>query len=179
MRTKLLAAGAVALGTSALALATAVPASADDTIVTFTLTGGSLVISAPATADIGGSGADFSGQLGPIMVTDGRGAGDATWNSWVTSTDFTTGGETPAETLTAANDVTYWSGVATATSGTGAFEPGQEFEGSALPPTGIVAYSHVGGTGDNSATWNPTLIVSPRADSVVGDYTGTVTHSFL
>jgi hypothetical protein len=33
------------------------------------------------------------------------------------------------------------------------------------------------GVGDNSATWNPTLIVSVPASAVAGVYTGTVTHS--
>jgi hypothetical protein len=31
--------------------------------------------------------------------------------------------------------------------------------------------------GDNSASWNPTFIVSLPAAAVVGTYTGTVTHS--
>lgn len=179
MRTKLLAAGVVALGASALAIATAIPASADPTVVTFALTGGTLDISVPASANLGSSGTDFSGPLGAITVTDGRGASDASWEVSLSSTDFTTGGGAPAETLTAADDVSYWSGTATSTSGNGIFTPGQEFVGDAVPIAFGVAYVHVGGTGDNSATWNPTVVVSPRGDSVTGTYTGTVTHSFL
>ncbi|MFJ9847707.1 hypothetical protein ACIRYZ_46300 [Kitasatospora sp. NPDC101155] len=39
------------------------------------------------------------------------------------------------------------------------------------------AYSLTGGTGNNSATWNPTLVVAIPASAVNGTHTGTVTHS--
>ena len=180
MRTKLLAAGVVALGASALALATAIPASADDTTVTFTLTGGGIDISAPASVSLGSSsGSAFSGQLGAITVTDGRNAADASWEASVTSTDFTTGGATTVETLGAADDVAYWSGAATSTTGNGTFVPGQDAVGDAAPIAFNVAFVHVDGTGNNSATWNPTVVVTPRGDSVAGTYSGIVTHSVL
>lgn len=37
--------------------------------------------------------------------------------------------------------------------------------------------SHTGGTGNNFATWNPTLVVNVPVGTVQGVYTGTVTHS--
>ncbi|GAA5028928.1 hypothetical protein [Actinopolymorpha pittospori] len=60
----------------------------------------------------------------------------------------------------------------------GAFVPGQPGPGDAViinvPRT---AFSHVGGSGINSASWNPTLVVNIPADSVAGLYSGTVNHS--
>jgi hypothetical protein len=39
------------------------------------------------------------------------------------------------------------------------------------------AFTLTAGTGNNTATWNPTLVVALPAAAVVGTYTGTVTHS--
>ncbi|MFI9644053.1 hypothetical protein ACIG87_29055 [Micromonospora sp. NPDC051925] len=50
-----------------------------------------------------------------------------------------------------------------------------------LPPldntTPLTAFTHVGGTGNNTATWNPTLVVNVPLDSQAGISPGTVTHS--
>ncbi|WJK42161.1 hypothetical protein O7608_07170 [Solwaraspora sp. WMMA2056] len=43
--------------------------------------------------------------------------------------------------------------------------------------TPVTAFSHDGGTGNNSATWNPTLDVNVPLANIAGTYTGTVTHS--
>jgi hypothetical protein len=39
------------------------------------------------------------------------------------------------------------------------------------------AFTLASGVGDNSLSWNPTLIVAVPAAAVAGTYTGTVTHS--
>lgn len=44
--------------------------------------------------------------------------------------------------------------------------------------TGVVpAVTATGITGDNSATWNPTINVRVAGDTAAGTYTGTITHS--
>ncbi|MER5703160.1 hypothetical protein ABT023_14625 [Micromonospora sp. NPDC002296] len=181
MRSKLFAAG---LAGSALVLGFASPATADtaDTIVTLTVTAeDGLSISAPATANIGSGnpGDTVSGQIGPVAVTDERAALNANWNATAIATDFTTGGATGPETIPNIN-VLYWSGGATATTGSGTFTPGQAGAGDAV----IInvprdAFTHTGGSGDNSATWNPTLVVNVPEGVVAGVYTGTVTHTVL
>jgi hypothetical protein len=88
---------------------------------------GTLDIDAPATASIGSGGAPgaaVSCSLGAVTVTDGRAALNASWIALVASTDFTTGGGTAGET-TLASEAQYWSGLATGTTGTGTFTPGQ------------------------------------------------------
>jgi hypothetical protein len=172
------------LAGAVLAAGLAAPASAapGDTIVTFTVNAaGGLTVTVPASASLGSgaAGTTISGQLGPVTVLDQRAALNASWVATVISTDFTTGGGTSPETIPNIN-VTYWSGPATATAGSGVFTPGQQTAGDAViinvPRT---AFTHTGGTGANFATWNPTVSVAVPADAVGGLYTGTVTHSVL
>ncbi|MFG1964777.1 hypothetical protein [Nonomuraea sp. NPDC049028] len=166
------AAAAIGLG---LAATTALPALADDTTTTFTITGGALTINAPATSNLGSvtsGAASVSGQMGAVTVTDARGGLASTWSASVISTDFTTGGATAPETIPNIN-VTYSPGAATGTTGTGTFTPG---------PGGIINVPRVAFTGtelvgDNTATWNPTVNVTIPAGKVAGVYTGTITHS--
>ncbi len=163
----------------ALSAAFAAPAAADSTTTTVTVAAEGLTVSVPGTADLGSvaPGATASGQLGPVTVTDERAELNADWTVSVIATDFTTGGGTGHETIPDIN-VTYWSGDATATTGLGTFTPGQPTAGDAqiinVPRT---AFSHTGGDGNNSATWNPTVVIAVPATVVAGLYTGTVTHS--
>jgi hypothetical protein len=159
----------------------AVAAPTDTVTTTFETLAGTLDVDAAATADMGtvAPGSSATGQLGPATVSDGRAAADASWVATVTSTSFQTGGGTPAETVLP-SEIDYWSGPATATTGTGTFTPGQVIAGEAEPLDGVTpltAFTHTGGTGNNSATWNPTLIINAPLDSIAGVYTGTVTHS--
>ncbi len=181
MKKKVLAAAAVGVAL----IAAAAPASlswAEDTTVTVTVGApDGLSISVPGTANIGSAnpGATASGQLGPVTVSDQRAALNASWTATVIASDFTTGGATGPETIPNIN-VLYWSGPATATTGTGSFTPGQAAAGNAqiinVPST---AFSLTGGNGVNSATWNPTLEINVPAGAVAGTYTGTVTHTVL
>jgi hypothetical protein len=110
-------------------------------------------------------------------VTDNRGMASASWTATVTGTTFTTGSGTGPETIPLTK-VAYWSGPATATTGTGAFTPGQANAGAAVNlTTPRAAFSLTSGTSITSASWNPTLSVSVPAAAVAGTYTATITHS--
>jgi hypothetical protein len=85
-------------------------------------------------------------------------------------TDWTTGGRTPAETIPAA-DATYAPGPVTVT-GTVTPTPATiTLAGSAQPVTSA------SGTGDNTATWDPTITVAVPTTAVGGLYTSTLTQS--
>ncbi|MGW4644363.1 hypothetical protein ACWEN6_37990 [Sphaerisporangium sp. NPDC004334] len=181
-------AAAVAIGAALMVAPSATPAEAGTcaasttcpTTVTFTVTApDSLTIAVPdGPVPIGGNtpGNPVTGQLGLITVSDQRAALTATWTATVSATNFTTGGGTAAETIPTTS-VQYWSGPATATTGTGTFVAGQANAAAAVtldqPRT---AFSKTTGSGSNSATWNPTLIVNIPAQAVAGTYTGTVNH---
>lgn len=176
---------AAAFAATALAATSAVlvPANADttgDTTTTFTLTAGLLAITAPGSKDLG-SGATgtstLSAQLGAVSLTDARGALLGSWTTSVSSTDFTTGGATANETIAKAN-ADYWSGAATATSGVGTFTPGQLLSLNKVTlGASRTAFSAAVVVGNNTATFNPTVIINVPAAAVAGDYTGTITHS--
>jgi hypothetical protein len=163
-------------------LAVAVPgtAVADDTNTTFTVSGGSLTLSAPASAALGtgAMGATLSVLLGTTTVSDQRGALVAAWTATASASTFTTGGGTAPETI-ANSSVDYCSGAATASTGAGTFTPGQ-----ATCPADVVtlaasrtAFTLTGGSGANTASWNPTVRVRIPATAVAGAYSGTVTQS--
>jgi hypothetical protein len=151
------------------------------TTTTFTLTGGSLSITAPGTTVNLGSASvaasTVTGQLGTVSVSDSRGLLTGSWTSTALSSKFTTGGGTAAETIAATN-VSYWSGAATATSGVGTLLGSQLTSGLAVVVSAAqTAFTGGSLVGDNSASWNPTLVVTIPAAAVVGTYTGTVTHT--
>ncbi|RZT81478.1 hypothetical protein EV382_4757 [Micromonospora violae] len=182
MRTaKICLAGAAAVAMVGFLAAPAAADPTDTTSTTFEVLAGTLDIVAPATADLGGGppGGVISGQLGTVTVDDSRGEADASWVASVTATVFQTGGGSPPETVLP-EEIDYWSGPATATTGDGTFTEGQTAAGDAQPlssVTPLTAFTHSGGTGGNTASWNPTLVVNVPLDSIAGVYTGTVTHS--
>ena len=155
-------------------------ATSGDTTTTFSVTGGALAITVPpsiVSLGSGSPGTHITAQLGSVQVTDARAQLTAAWTSSVTATNFATGGGTAPETITNAA-VSYWSGPATATTGLGTFTPGQANAAAAVTlATSRTAFTLTAGVGDNSASWNPTLIISVPAAAVAGTYTGTVTHS--
>jgi hypothetical protein len=161
----------------ALGLApTAASAAPGDTTVTFNVSSGALTVSVPASADLGAAapGATNTGTLGNVTVNDLRAAANPAWTAVVKSTDFITGAGGPGMVV-AAPSVQYTAGATTGTTGNGTFTPGAP--GPLNTATQLTAYTHAGGSGNNSATWNPTLVVTLALDNVVGQYTGTVTHS--
>ncbi|TQJ25514.1 hypothetical protein FBZ33_5870 [Micromonospora sp. A202] len=182
MRTaKICLAGAAAAAMVGVLAAPAAAAPTDTTTTTFEVLAGTLDIDAPAAADLGDGapGGTITGQLGTVTVTDSRGATDASWVASVTATVFQTGGGSPPETVLP-EEINYWSGPSTASTGDGTLTPGQAAAGDADPlssVTPLTAFTHSGGTGGNTASWNPTLVVNVPLDSIAGVYTGTVTHS--
>jgi hypothetical protein len=171
----------LAAGLSAGPASASVPSPSGSTTQTFDVDAGTLDVESPVTADIGGGGPGtvITGQMGPTTVTDGRASADSSWVSTVTSSVFQTGGGTPTETILPGK-VDYWSGPATATTGNGTFTPGQSDTGSREPLDSLmplISFTHTGGTGNNTATWDPTLQINVPLDKQAGVYTGTVTHS--
>ncbi|MEU7458606.1 hypothetical protein [Streptosporangium roseum] len=183
--------GALGMGAAAAMVSTvlAVPSAADTcdpsttcaTTVIFTVTADNgLEITTPdGPVDIGSGtpGTQISGQLGAVTVSDERAALTATWTATVSGTAFTTGGGTGAETVPT-TAISYWSGPATATTGNGTYVPGQPNAASAeVLDEPYTAFSKTSGSGDNSATWNPTIVIDVPAETVAGIYTGTINHS--
>lgn len=158
---------------TALIAGSALPASAAETGTTFSLSGGQLVLSVQATAtltDAPSGTTAITGSLGAVSVTDERG-GTANWNVSGASTAFT-GAKVGGSSSTA---VSYTGGVVTET-GTITVA-----DGTAETLTGI-AVSVVAPTslsGNNTATWTPTLAVTMPAGALADSYSGTVTTSVL
>jgi hypothetical protein len=150
------------------------PASSDpDTTVTFTVTTGALTITAPTAANLG-SGPEssvISGNLGTVTVDDERDQLTASWVATASSTDFTTGGGSPAETIPV-SAATYNPGTIT-TIGT------ITATGSVITLSGVAQTVVAGtaGSGDNEAIWNPIVAVTIPGTVIGGVYTGTLTHS--
>jgi hypothetical protein len=153
------------------------PASAlpGDTSATVTVTGGSLSITVPTAAGSLGSavnkvaGTTISGSLGEVQVNDARSA--AAGSGWVASVISTAFTPTTGATI-AASLVGYTAGPITKV-GTATFSANDP-----VALTGVTAaVTATGITGDNSATWNPTITVTVPGGTLAGTYSGTITHS--
>jgi hypothetical protein len=167
----------VATAAGIFTLGVALPASAGpgDTTATVTITGGSLSITVPTTAGNLGTRANtvlqgtVSGALGTVQVNDARSAAAGSgWVATVISTAFTP----PAGPTIGAALVSYSAGPI-AKVGTATFmanDPGDL--------TGVLpAVTATGITGDNSATWNPTITITIAGGKAAGVYSGVITHS--
>ncbi len=177
MATKHVATAAAVATLALLAGGAAQPASADVTVATVTVTGGSLSISAPASAGNLGTRANtvapgtISGALGQVQVLDARSpiAGSG-WVASVISSAFTPS----TGTAIAASAVGYTAGTITkvGTAVHTANDPGNL--------TGVSpAVTATAITGDNSATWNPTISVLVPGGMAAGVYSATITHSVV
>jgi hypothetical protein len=167
----------VAAAAGLLSLGIALPASADTTTASVTVTGGTLTISAPAAAGSLGSiansvsGGTIDGSLGQVQVNDARSA--AAGSGWVASVISTAFTPSAGPTI-AASEVSYSAGtiVKTGTATYTANDPGNLTGASAaVTATGI--------TGDNSATWNPTIHVDVAGGTIATTYTAVITHSVV
>jgi hypothetical protein len=170
----------IAAATTGLLLAAAVPASAGGpgaTGATVTVTGGVLGISVPTASVSLGSRADsvdggaISGALGVVAVTDARGAAAGSgWVASVISTAFTP----PSGPAIPASEVSYRVGPITQ-EGTATYTANDPADltgvSNAVTATGI--------TGDNSATWNPSITVTIPGGMAAGVYSATITHSVV
>ncbi len=160
-----------------LALGVALPAAANPTTATVEVTGGSLSISAPADAGSLGTtantvqGTTISGPLGQVQVDDARSAAAGSgWVASVISTAFTppSGPTIPASAVGYTVGGIVQVGTATYTANDPADLTGAS---PAVTATGI--------TGDNSATWTPTINVAVPGGMAAGVYAATITHSVL
>lgn len=142
---------------------------------------GNLSITVPASASLStgtpNTTSSLSSQLGTVTVSDSRGALAGGWTVSVSSTDFTTGGATAAETIGNAR-VSYWSGPATAVTGLGTPLPGQLTAAAKVSlASAQTAFGAASALGTTTVSWNPTLVISLSSSTVVGQYQGAVTHS--
>jgi hypothetical protein len=167
-------AGVVTLGIALPGTAYAAPG---DTTASITIEGGSLSISVPTAAGNLGSAANtvlgeaISGPLGQVQVNDARDA--AAGSGWVVSV-ISTAFTPPAGPAIAASAVGYTAGPITQV-GTATYTPNNPGN-----LTGVVpAVTATGITGDNSATWTPTVTVAVPGGMAPGVYTATITHSVL
>ena len=167
----------VATAVGALPLVIASSAQADTTGATVTVTGGALAITVPTTAGNLGTrantvlGGTISGTLGQVQVSDPRSAAAGSgWVASVISTAFTP----PSGPAIAASAVSYTAGTITKV-GTATY-----FANDPTNLTGVApAVTATGITGDNSATWNPTINVAVPGRMAAGVYSATITHSVV
>jgi hypothetical protein len=176
MRTRsMLVAGAAGI----LLLGIALPASAaaGDTTATVTVIGGALAVTVPSDAGNLGTkantvgGVTISGLLGQVQVEDARSAAAGSgWVATVISTAFTP----PAGPTIAASAVGYTAGTITKV-GTATYVANNPANLTAVIP----AVTASGITGDNSASWNPTITVAVPGGTVAAVYSATITHSVV
>lgn len=144
---------------------------------TVTVTGGVLAITVPASAGSLGSqpntvgGSVISGSLGQVEVTDARSA--AAGSGWVVSV-ISTAFTPAAGPAIAASSVAYSAGSISKV-GTATYTANNPND-----LTGVsAAVTATGITGDNAATWNPTISVVIAPGTVATTYSATITHSVL
>jgi hypothetical protein len=172
--------GLIALMAGILMLVAAAPAFADTsgtTPATVTITGGFLSITVPSDAgNLGtkvnsvGAGT-ISGSLGQVHVEDARSA--AAGSGWVTSVISTAFTPESGPAL-AASLVGYSAGTITKV-GTATYVANNPTNLTGVSP----AVTATGITGDNSATWNPTINVTVPGGTIAGTYSAVITHSVL
>jgi hypothetical protein len=157
-----------------LALSIAAPASAQ-TPVTLTITGGALQITVPVAPVVLGTivntvdGGTVSGQLGVVQVSDARSA--AAGSGWVASA-ISSAFTPPAGPAIAASAVGYAAGTITKV-GTATYTANDPGDLTGVSPV----VTATGITGDNSASWNPTITVTVPGGMAAGVYSATITHS--
>ena len=136
-----------------------------------------LTISVPSgVSDLGSypnmmNGSIISGPLGTVQVIDERGAAAGSgWVVTVTSTVFSTS----SGQLLAASALSYAAG-SIAKTGTATFTANNPNNLTAVVPA-VTATSI---TGNNTATWNPTLTLAIPGGIALGTYSATITHSVV
>ncbi|MCM3921319.1 ice-binding family protein [Frankia sp. AiPs1] len=135
---------------------------------------GTLGISAPtgpvSLGTVPLSSARVAGQLGTVTVTDNRDIDPAGWITTVSSTAFVSGPSSISP-----SNASYSPGEVTLT-GDDVTPTVTNVPALSLAPGEIVRAT--GGTGLNSAAWNPTVTVTiPAVGIIAGTYSATLTHS--
>jgi hypothetical protein len=158
-------------------MAFAAPALAVPTTASVTVTAGALSITAPAAAGSLGTientveGGVISGPLGSVQVDDARSA--AAGSGWVASVISTAFTPTVGPAI-AASAVGYTAGSMVQV-GTATYTANNPANLTGVAP----AVTATGITGDNRATWNPTINVRVPGGAAAGTYSATITHSVL
>jgi hypothetical protein len=159
-------------GTSAIVLAATVLPAGAATPATFTLTAGTLSISAPTgSVSLGSqvastSSSTITGSLGVVTVSDQRG-GPTNWTASVISTAFTP----PSGPADPASNASYAAGSITQSATVVATAvPAPDLTGVSTVVTGA-------STGISSASWDPSISVFVPANFAPGIYSATITHS--
>ena len=156
---------------AAVLLVAAQPASAADTTTTFSLTGGTIALAVQPTATLTGAPSGttgITGNLGAVTVTDLRG-GAATWTVSAASTAFTGTGGSSSTAVSYTGGAVAETGTITVADGTATTLTGDD--ASVIAPSAL--------SGNNTASWAPTLAVTMPAGALAGTYSGTVTTSIL
>ncbi len=144
---------------------------------TLTITGGSLEITVgDGTTDLGelastADGGVLPGKLGQVVVSDQRSApAGSGWVASAVSTPFTNphGPAIPASRVRYAAGKIEKTGTATLTANT---------PQSLKKAAAVVTATEI--TGNNTATWTPTITVDVPGNLVAGTYSATITHSVL
>lgn len=176
-RRRVAAVTAVAAFAATAAFGVSQPAIAGDTGATIAVTGGVLEITVPPDAGSLGSrqntvdGGTISGPLGQVKVNDARSAAAGSgWVSSVISTAFTP----PSGPTIPASAVGYTAGPITKV-GTATYTANDPADLTAVSP----AVTATGITGDNSATWTPTINIAVPGGMAANTYSATITHSVL
>ena len=116
-------------------------------------------------------GGTISGQLGEVQVNDARSAAAGSgWVASVISTAFTP----PSGPAIAAGAVGYTAGLVVKV-GTATYTANDPANLTGVAP----AVTATGITGDNSATWNPTITVAVPGGMAANTYSATITHSVV
>ena len=177
VRRKLVIASVAAVVAFGIALPTSAYAVPGATSASVTINGGSLSITVPAAAGNLGtvanavSGEVISGPLGQVQVNDARNAAAGSgWVASVISTAFTP----PSGPAIAASTVSYTAGPITQF-GTATYTPNNPNDLTGVSP----AVTATGITGDDSATWTPTISVNVPGGMAPGVYSATITHSVI
>jgi hypothetical protein len=168
----------IATAGALLTLVVTPPASAaGGTTATITVQGGALSITVPTDAGSLGTlidtvgGGTVSGSLGQVQVNDARGAAAGSgWVASVISTAFTP----PSGPTIAASALGYTAGTITKT-GTATYTANNPADLTGAVPV----VTATGITGDNSATWTPTISVAVAGGTIANVYSATITHSVV
>lgn len=179
-------AGLSLIGTMVLSIVLILPAAADSTTATLNVAGGTLTETAPATgpsASVTLDGTDQTTNYSmAIAVKDTRGTG-AGWNLQVTSTQFSTGGTTPAtlatgaSTITGVNSSCVTGGACVAPTNSITYPLGMPAGSTA--PTPVKMFNAAASSGMGRFTVTPTVQIAIPATTLAGAYTSTITLSIV
>lgn len=154
------------------------------TSTTLTLGGGSLILSDPASANLGSevsspTGTSLSAHLGTTTVTDSRGS-IAGWSVSISSTAFSDGATPAPDTIPASKFRVYIAAADGPTVTAGVAVPVTTHSTSvtaltlSTSPQSLLSAT---ATGSNTVTYNPTVIATLDSTVIAGTYTGTITQT--